>query len=195
MHFLAAAAVMTTAVSAMPAPVETRQLNYADRCVFHHNIHRSNHSAPMLTWDADLAAAASTVAESCKYEHNIEPGGGGYGQNIAAGVPANNVSAVITDMWYNSEVTKYPAFGRNPTEAEMEGFSVWGHFTQLVWKNSTLLGCATSDCSTRGGLQNTGGGVMPYFTVCNYKTVGNYAGQYADQVGSPLGQPTVDSSA
>lgn len=71
MQFLAVAAVLTTAVSALPAPVDPRQLTYADRAVYHHNIHRANHSAPDLTWDLGLAAAAQEVAESCKYEHNM----------------------------------------------------------------------------------------------------------------------------
>ena len=32
---------------------------------------------------------------------------GAYGQNIAAGVKADNVSAVITELFYNGEVSFY----------------------------------------------------------------------------------------
>jgi hypothetical protein len=97
--------------------------------------------------------------------------GGGYGQNIAAGVKADNVSAVITELFYNSN------------------FHVWGHMTQIVWTNTTSVGCATVDCSATG-LANTGGNVSPYFTVCNYYPPGNYEGEYANSVLAPRGDKT-----
>ena len=37
--------------------------------------------------------------------------GGGYGQNIAAGVKADNVSAVITELFYNGEERAYADAG------------------------------------------------------------------------------------
>lgn len=43
---------------------------YNDICVGHHNVHRSNHSAPDLSWDSGLAATAQKIAESCVYAHN-----------------------------------------------------------------------------------------------------------------------------
>jgi hypothetical protein len=43
--------------------------------------------------------------------------------------------------------------------------------TQIVWKETTSVGCATVDCSA-SGLANTGGNVAPYFTVCNYYGAG-----------------------
>lgn len=131
--------------------------------------------------------------------------GGGYGQNIAAGVEANNVSAVITELFYNGEVNYYNnLYGQaNP---DMTNFEKWGHFSQLVWKGTTKVGCATQYCS--GGLANVGQYVAPYFTVCNYGSPGkfslsivsykniltwfqgNYAGEYADNVGNSLNHPT-----
>lgn len=99
--------------------------------------------------------------------------GGGYGQNIAAGVKADNVSAVITELFYNGEEQAY-ADADNYGKAGKEGdgfdntsFEVWGHMTQIVWKATTAVGCATVDCSA-SGLAKTGGNVAPYFTVCNY---------------------------
>ena len=98
--------------------------------------------------------------------------GGGYGQNIAAGVEPNNISAIITNLFYNGEVSNYDGlYGEaNPS---MALFEEWGHFTQIVWKATTHVGCATQDCSGKG-LANVGGDVAPYFTVCNYKSPGKH---------------------
>lgn len=97
--------------------------------------------------------------------------GGGYGQNIAAGVKGDNVSAVITELFYNGEINLYgDNYGRNSTTNpafDNDSFHEWGHMTQIVWKETTTVGCATVDCSSQG-LANTGGNVAPYFTVCNY---------------------------
>lgn len=110
--------------------------------------------------------------------------GGGYGQNIAAGVKGDNVSAVITDLFYNGEERAYADadnYGKGSKNADgttaQDGFNdddfhVWGHMTQMVWKETTAVGCATVDCSSQG-LAKTGGNVSPYFTVCNYYPQGN----------------------
>lgn len=101
---------------------------------------------------------------------NRDVDGGEYGQNIAAGVKADNVSAVITELFYNGEVSFYDnLYGQE--DPSMDNFHEWGHFSQIVWKGTTEVGCATVDCSSQS-LANTGGNVPPYFTVCNYKSQG-----------------------
>lgn len=106
--------------------------------------------------------------------------GGGYGQNIAAGVKADNVSAVITELFYNGEVGLYEGqYGKE--SPDMSNFHEWGHFTQIVWKGTTEVGCATVDCSS-SGLANTGGNVPPYFTVCNYKSPGKHFLIYPEKI-------------
>jgi hypothetical protein len=98
--------------------------------------------------------------------------GGGYGQNIAAGVEADNITAIITNLFYNGEVGWYDGlYGQ--AQPSMANFEHWGHFSQIVWKGTTHVGCYTQDCSGQG-LANTGGNVSPYFTVCNYKSPGMY---------------------
>jgi len=38
--------------------------------VYHHNLHRSNHSADAVEWDDGLAATAQKIANTCVYAHN-----------------------------------------------------------------------------------------------------------------------------
>ncbi|KAH0266308.1 PR-1-like protein, partial [Aureobasidium melanogenum] len=176
----------TQASSTVAAP-SGKATTYQEIVLAHHNVHRANHSACNLEWDSQLAATAQQIAATCVYAHSMNVNGGGYGQNIAAGVEANNVSAVITELFYNGEVNYYNnLYGQaNP---DMTNFEKWGHFSQLVWKGTTKVGCATQYCS--GGLANVGQYVAPYFTVCNYGSPGNYAGEYADNVGNSLNHPT-----
>lgn len=199
------AETVTQASKTSAAPVG-KATTYQQRVIAHHNVHRANHSAPALQWDADLANTAATIAATCVYAHSMDVNGGGYGQNIAAGVEANNISAVITELFYNGEVNYFDGlYGQaNP---DMSNFEKWGHFSQIVWKDTTKVGCATQYCS--GGLKNVGQYVSPYFTVCNYgspgtsmkqpwlngssmltRYTGNYAGEYADNIGSSLNKPT-----
>lgn len=95
--------------TAIASPLEKRvpTLSYKDTIVYHHNLHRANHSAPDLKWDLSLAASAKEIARSCVFAHNMTVDGGGYGQNIAAGIQQSNISYVISDLFYNSEA---PAF-------------------------------------------------------------------------------------
>ena len=130
-------------------------------------MHRDNASVPHLTWDDHMASVAAQIAASCIYAHDTSTGGGGYGQNIGAGAPPSDIPAMITNQMYNDEIGFYPGYGGEP---DMSNFESWGHYSQIVWKSTTGVGCATQYCP--GGLANTGGDVSPYFTVCNYSPPG-----------------------
>jgi hypothetical protein len=71
---------------------------------------------------------------------------------------------------YNNEIGFFPLpYGQ--AQPDMSNFDSWGHFSQIVWQSTTSIGCATVDCSA-SGLANTGAGVAPWFTVCNYQPAG-----------------------
>lgn len=92
---------------------------------------------------------------------------GGYGQNIAAG--ADDIATVLTNMFYNNELELFSQeFGKSQPSSSFKG---WGHFTQMVWKSTTEVGCAVVDCSGQG-LQKTG--ATPVFYVCNYGPPGKF---------------------
>lgn len=44
--------------------------DYASQVIYHHNIHRQNHSAVNLVYSQTLASYARTLASSCSYGHN-----------------------------------------------------------------------------------------------------------------------------
>ena len=142
---------------------------YADPILKQHNLHRLNHSAPALIWDDHLASIAQEIASSCNYAHNVTAGGGGYGQNIGAGAPDDEIDKMITNQMYNDEMEFYPGYGSEP---DMSNFEKWGHFSQIVWKATSSVGCYTQHCPD--GLAGVSSDVSPYFTVCNYASTGKF---------------------
>lgn len=154
-----------------------------------HNNHRRNSTdIPDLVWSTDMANIAAQIASSCVYAHNTQAGGGGYGQNIGAGASPSDSPGMITNSMFNGEINWYPQpYGNN--NPDMTNFEHWGHYSQIMWKSTTSVGCAIQDCSGQG-LANTGSGVEPWFLVCNYDPPGNFGGEYAN-VGAPAGQPSV----
>lgn len=212
MKFSAAVLAFTASlVSASPISNEiTRVLNaraaavsiislptdYPTVAINAHNLHRLNHSAPPVSWNANLASYAATVAARCVFTHDQTVGGGGYGQNIASSGSSANlalanpntfVNRAITNQWYNGEESNYPVAGYGLPTPDLSGFSRWGHFSQVVWVASTQIGCASQYCPA--------GTIFPtlnsFFTVCNYQATGNVASQYGKNVLPPLGMVTV----
>lgn len=127
--------------------------DFSAKMVELHNAKRALHGAPALSWDADLASKASSWAQGCKWGHtpNIN-----YGQNLAMGTGDSFGADQSVKMWYD-EVKQY--------NFASGGFSsATGHFTQLVWKATTKLGCAVETCSNAQlGMGSSGSG---QYVVC-----------------------------
>ncbi|KAK3068831.1 hypothetical protein LTR53_013294 [Teratosphaeriaceae sp. CCFEE 6253] len=183
----------SSSVAASSSAADSTPTSYSEIAKYHHNLHRANHTSPDIEWDDALTATAAKIAAGCVYAHNVDTDGGGYGQNIAAGVEASNISAIITDLFYNGEVGWYAdLYGQD--QPDMTNFESWGHFSQIVWKSTTKVGCATQHCPN--GLTNVGDNVSPYFTVCNYGPPGNYANEYgANVIKPPTDVPTAEWNA
>lgn len=120
-----------------------------------HNFYRSEHNASALTWNTTSAKYGANWAAQCMFKHT----GGPTGENLAAGY-ANATAAV--DGW-GLERESYNF--KKPT-----GFSEkTGHFTQVVWSNTTSVGCGRFACN---GANQTPG----YYVVCEYYPPGNVEG-------------------
>jgi hypothetical protein len=83
---------------------------------------------------------------------------GGYGQNLAGSAPTASLSQHVSEFWYNNELRKFDPLYGQPTPGKDLG--TYGHFTQVVWRDTTKVGCATVDCR--------GSTLQMWYTVCNY---------------------------
>lgn len=68
------------------------------------------------------------------------------------------------DAWYG-EISSYD--WSNPAYS-----SSTGHFTQVVWKSTSEVGCGIKSCDNSWGS----------YVICSYKSSGNFLGQFEENV-------------
>ncbi len=132
-----------------------------------HNNARKEVGANPLQWSTELAAFAQKwadhlAAEGCTMKHRPKTGKWAqqYGENIFW---ASTTAFTVKDAclsWYSE---KKDFTGPIFTGKES---SVVGHYTQMVWRNTTKVGIGIAKCS--------GGGII---IVANYDPPGNYLGE------------------
>ncbi|KAI0704883.1 CAP domain-containing protein [Cytidiella melzeri] len=130
-----------------------------------HNTIRAQHGASALTWSDELASKAQQWANGCIFQHS---GGslGPFGENLAAGTGSSYGISAAVKSW-TDEVSEYDPNNPQPS-----------HFTQVVWKASTQVGCAVQSCS---GIFAASFGPAQFF-VCEYSPQGNIIGEFAQNV-------------
>lgn len=143
-----------------------------------HNEVRAALDMPGLEWSDEVAAVAqewaSYLAEKnhCKLKHRPSSGkyARRYGENIywASALKWSDGRAEV------QRISPDEVVGSWAGEAEDYRYSdnscrpgkVCGHYTQVVWRNSTRLGCGMAICSDKGQVW-----------VCSYDPPGNFIGE------------------
>lgn len=172
---------IATGIAIAQASIDTNALR--GTALSKHNSYRSTHRSPSMSLDDNLNNTAQQwaqhLAASGKLQHSSSSQRNGAGENLyasyttASSIPANNLAEAAVKSWYD-EVSDYNY--ANP------GFSAkTGHFTQVVWKNSTQLGCGAAQ-----GKANLGGTEYnAFYVVCHYAPAGNVQGQFPQNVLQP----------
>jgi uncharacterized protein YkwD len=123
---------------------------------------------PPLAWSEQAARRAEAWAAGCTYAHNPEPQG--FGENLAASTAGGYSVAEVVGLWVD-EARDYD-LARNRCAPG----KVCGHYTQVVWRATTQVGCARKLCRTNnpfGGRKD-----LPWeLWVCNYAPQGNIIGR------------------
>lgn len=198
--FVAAApALQAIKLSERQTTEECFQMVYIDIMLDVINVHRANHSVDDLVWNQTLATAAQHTVENGPV--NVHDNSGtGWGQNMYAWYSSDPSDPGLTsqaaiDSWYNGEFRNYDAYGEASLLADGESSpppaipgGVYGHMTQLIWKNTATVGCGTAPRLTDDGTQG-------YFTACNFYPPGNWVTgptSWVDNVLAPLGNDVVE---
>ncbi len=122
----------------------------------------------ILRWNTTIASSAQTYANNCQYVHNASTP---YGENLYAGAVSSgfptNVEAGAANAWA-AEISLY-----NYAANSCSG--VCGHYTQMVWRSTTEVGCGLRQCTANSPFP------APFtnwtLVVCNYNPAGNVTGQ------------------
>lgn len=154
----------TTSTASAPTQNANAGLNQFESDILNeHNKKRALHGVQPLTWNPTLAQYAADYASKAFSCDNVQliHSHGPYGENLAAGY-VGGISPV--DAWYG-EISQYnynaPGFSENT-----------GHFTQVVWKGTSELGCAYVTCDN----------AWRQYTICEYQEPGNWLGEFQENV-------------
>ncbi len=190
-------------ISAIPLPVcaensTSLTRNEIQQIVLEHNRARKDADAhvpsgtpalPAASWDCAAAQVAQQWANDTggtqghsannwrqqQYSNRtgLQGRAAGLGENLgwAVGSNASSVQSIVNSVQsWDGERSDY-----NHSSGACAAGKVCGHYTQVVWRESTRIGCGVK----RGQIQFPGSGqVWPhgYFLSCNYHNAGNING-------------------
>jgi pathogenesis-related protein 1 len=135
-----------------------------------HNSYRASVGVPKLKTDTTVAKSALKWATSlknrnCPLEHSSAKERSGYGENLYAqwATPGFRFNPSEGVQIWGDEGTDY-SYATNTCATG----KVCGHYTQVVWRETTKVGCALTQCLTNGNQID--------ILVCQYGPAGNYMG-------------------
>ncbi|KDQ15192.1 hypothetical protein BOTBODRAFT_145235 [Botryobasidium botryosum FD-172 SS1] len=166
---LALAAVLFSSVQAAPQLATRASQADIDAYINGQNSMRARHGAKALAWSDALAQKAQQWTNGCKFQHS---GGslGPYGENLSAGTGGGFTIAAAVKLWTDEECMV------GDTASYQTG--VPSHFSQVVWKGTTQVGCAYTMCN---GIFDPSYG-QARFVACEYSPAGNVIGQFPQNV-------------
>ena len=160
-----ACAVVLVAPFAMGA-IDMRT-SFDERLLVAHNRERLNLGLEPLDWNPALAQSAQRwadhLASTGRFEHAPENRRDPEGENLWAGTRGYFDPEAMVGAWIREKQYFRPGvFPNNSTTGRVEDV---GHYTQLVWRATTEVGCAEASSDREDIL------------VCRYAEAGNYRGE------------------
>lgn len=161
------AAVLALVLIAAPAAAAADDLSAAALAV--HNGERERLGLPPLAWDPELAAQAAVWARVLtargRLEHATREERPGLGENLSMGT-RGAFSATTMMMWWVNERKDY-LHRPLPDMSRTGNWKDVGHYTQIVWRGTTAVGCAMASSREWD------------YLVCRYSPAGNWFGELA----------------
>jgi hypothetical protein len=120
-----------------------------------------------LSWNDTLAESAQRwadyLASTGRFEHAPENVANPEGENLWAGTKGYYSPEEMVEAWAREKQFFRPGlFPENSTTGDVEDV---GHYTQIVWRATTQVGCAQAASKAEDIL------------VCRYAEAGNYIGE------------------
>jgi uncharacterized protein YkwD len=140
---------------------------FDQRILAAHNQERLELGLEPLSWNPALAQSAQYwadyLAATGRFEHAPEDPYIPEGENLWAGTKGYYAPEARVDAWIREKQFFRPGtFPDNSTTGRVEDV---GHYTQLIWRATTEVGCAQATS------------VSEDILVCRYAEAGNYRGE------------------
>jgi hypothetical protein len=175
---IAAGLAFLAGLSALPANAYTKsdppavvqgfdKSDFIQRVLTVHNATRAKLHLPPLTWSEKLAADSLPWADHLEKLGDLQHDQGAVaqteGENLWMGTEGGwPLEQMIQDWADEGKLYRYDVFPKGSKTGNWEDI---GHYTQMVWRDTTQVGCA----------EVTGGGND--YLVCRYSPPGNYEGE------------------
>jgi hypothetical protein len=161
-----------TAASASPPTINVRLLEA-------HNVARKAVGAAPLIWSDALASDArgwaQKLAQTGQFEHAPQPKGpSAQGENLWMGTVFAYSPEDMVGAWTAEK--QYYRRGLFPKVSTTGAWGDVGHYTQMIWHNTTRVGCAIA--RSEGD----------EYLVCRYSPPGNWIGQDPQGIAAPTKQ-------
>jgi uncharacterized protein YkwD len=160
---------MLCAIACAPLLVSANGLSsgFDTRILAAHNRERDSLNIAPLRWNESLAASAQLwanhLAATGSFEHAPERASDPQGENLWAGTKNAFALESRVGAWIREKkFFKQGIFPQNSTTGRIEDV---GHYTQLIWRDTRDVGCATAT------------GREEEVLVCRYSSAGNYVGE------------------
>jgi hypothetical protein len=164
--FVLAQMVATAPAYAQVPPPTPAPVPFSQEILDAHNRYRAAVGVSPLVWSDDLANAAqvwaNTLDANMQFAH--DPGAQNQGENIWMGTAGAFSLTQMVDSW-GQEQQNFQN-GAFPNVSTTGNWSDVGHYSQIVWRSTTSVGCA--------GVAGSDGN---YRFVCRYGPPGNVTGQ------------------
>ncbi|MCC6919976.1 MAG: hypothetical protein IT548_12295 [Alphaproteobacteria bacterium] len=151
----------------MPVVPAYADPGFVAAALYAHNVERRLVGVPDLAWSAELAAEADrwahVLAANEVMQHDSQRL---HGENLWMNTADRRTVGSMIGGW-SIEKYQYIAGARHPFESRTGHWKDVGHYTQMVWHDTTKVGCAVA----RGRTHD--------FLVCRYDPIGNWTSQMA----------------
>jgi uncharacterized protein YkwD len=140
---------------------------FEERILAAHNGERTELGLQPLTWSSALAQSAqgwaNYLASSRRFEHAPEDTNNPQGENLWAGTKGYYSPEAMVGAWIREK--KYFRVGVFPNNSSTGRVEDVGHYTQVIWRSTSEVGCAEASTQEEDIL------------VCRYAGAGNYIGE------------------
>jgi hypothetical protein len=141
--------------------------NLPGRLLALHNRERAAVGAPALAWDSQLAAGAAAygleLARLRRLVHSPASSRPGQGENLWMGTRGAYALEEMAGSWADEKSLLRP--GTFPDVSASGHWQDVAHYTQMIWRSTTRVGCALHRAERAD------------FLICRYAPAGNVVGQ------------------